>query len=128
MSDSPRVKKIKSQCGRLSVDELGAIITYCRKRQEKIIAAERVADEAARIARIKSLPIGARVLIKFGARANHKGEITKHGRKYVYVALDNGENWRFVYSYVDDRVDDSSVKRDAALNATINGIFSGAVE
>lgn len=124
MNDTERVKKIKSQLSRCSLIELASIQKYNQKRQAKLRNQAIEKSEMEHIERIKALPRGTKVIIKYGQRANEHGTLYRIGRKYVGVCLENGDRWRFPFRYVDERIDDSMVKLTAKTNKGMQGILT----
>lgn len=56
------------------------------------------------------------------------GEVAYHGRKYTHVRLDNGEQWRFPPSYLDDKIEDKSVQMTADFNKKVMPVIANALE
>lgn len=125
MSDTERVKAIKSKMRNLDQLEMRAIIQYANKRQIKLVDENIAKRDADHDARIKALTIDTKVIIKFGQRSNEFGTIYRIGRKYVGVKLENGDNWRFPFRYVDERIDDKNVLLTAKTNRGFQGLFEG---
>ena len=124
MPDTDKVKKIKAQISRLTLEEIISIEKYVDGRKKKEWANRQIERDLEHANRIKALPIGTKVIIKYGARANETGTIYRIGRKYVGVELGNGDTWKFTFNYVDDRINDRMVKLTASSNKGLQSIFN----
>ena len=110
-------KEMKAQIQRIHNRHFLALIAnYASYRNEREWELQRQHEREQHIKHMKSLPIGTKVLIRFGELANHHATIEKHGRKYAVIKVDNGEWWKYPYWDLTDKIDDEKEQHTAKLN------------
>ena len=109
-----------------------SIHKYLDKRQDKLRDQAITKSINDHKKRIKALPVGTKVIATHGRKANSTGIIKKHGRKYAKVDFNDGYIWSIPYNWLDERIDNPSVKENARLNAEVspmlNKLFAEVME
>ena len=91
-------------------------------RKKKEFSKELEKDKEEHRARIRTLPIDTRVMVKFGEFAGRIGKIKSFGRKYVNIKFEEGTEhelkylWQFAPTDIDERLTDKDVIHTAELN------------